>query len=123
MMPKFARFALLALGGALLTFGCYTEHHARYEPGPAVVGSYAYVYYPDAEVYYAPEHHVYYWSDGGTWRSGPRVPPNVVLHEHVTVKLDSAEPYQRHAQVQKQYPPHQQQKQKHESSNQDHDQH
>ena len=65
------------------------------------------VYYPEAEVYYQPRGHVYYWNEGGAWRSGPRVPPTFVLRSHVTVALQSPEPYRYHDEVRAKHPRHQ----------------
>ena len=78
---------------------------------PAVAVSYSYQYYPDVEVYYAPERHVYYWADGGAWRSGPRVPPNFVLRSSVRVHLDSPEPYRHHDEIRAKHPRHQEEQQ------------
>jgi hypothetical protein len=115
------KLTLFALGGSLLLFGCYTEHRHAYSRGPDVPASYAYVYYPDVEVYFEPQHHVYFWSEGGAWRSGPRVPSTIVLRSHVTVNLDSPEPYRHHEEVRTQHPRHQEEK--HERKDQDRDQH
>src|SRR5438105_3613982 len=68
-----------AISSVLGLVGCYVERPHEYSRGPAVGVSYSYVYYPDAEVYFEPHRHVYYWSDGGSWRSGERVPQNIVL--------------------------------------------
>jgi len=83
------KLPLLAVGSALLLIGCYVDRPRGYVRSPAVEASYSYVYYPDAEVYYEPQRHVYYWADGGAWRSGPRVPQNIVLRSSVRVNLDS----------------------------------
>ena len=115
------KLTLLALSSSLLLFGCYAGHRREYSRGPAVSASYAYVYYPDVEVYYYPQRHVYYWSDGGTWRSGSRVPSTIVLRSHVTVNLDSPEPYQRHDEVRAKHPRHKEEE-KNERKRQDRDQ-
>ena len=114
------KLTLLALASSLLLIGCYVDRPHGYARGPAVEPSYTYVYYPDAEVYYQPQRHVYFWADGGAWRSGPRVPPNIVLHSHVTVALNSPEPYRHHEEVRAQHPRRQEEKQR-ESRHQDHD--
>jgi hypothetical protein len=106
------KLPLLAIGSALLLIGCYTEPRQAYISGPTVEASYSYVYYPEVEVYYQPQRHVYFWADGGAWRSGPRVPSNMVLRSHVTVNLNTPEPYRRHDEVRAQHPrpPQQQQR-------------
>jgi hypothetical protein len=78
------------------------------------------MYYPDVEVYFEPHRHVYYWSDGGAWRSGPRVPQNIVLRSSVRVELDSPEPYRYHDELRKKYP-HQRQDERHEREHQNRD--
>ena len=101
------KLPLLAIGSALLLSGCYyTERPYGYAPGPAVESTYSYFYYPDAEVYYEPRRNIYYWPDGGTWRSGARVPRNIVLRSHVRVDLDSPEPYRHHNEVRVRHPRH-----------------
>jgi hypothetical protein len=97
------KLILLAVGSSLL-LGCYVERHRGYVRGPAVAASYAYVYYPDVEVYYHPQRHIYYWNDGGAWLSGPRVPRNFVLRSSVRVELNSPEPYRHHDEVRGKYP-------------------
>ena len=105
-----------AVSSVLGLVGCYVEHPHDYARGPAVYTSYSYVYYPDAEVYFEPHRQVYYWSDGGSWRSGAHVPQNIVLRSHVTVNLDSSEPYKHHDEVRAKYPrqkPEEEHEQKH----------
>lgn len=80
--------------------------HGSYRQ-PVVEVSYGYVYYPEAEVYYHPQRHLYYWADGGSWRSGSRAPQRYVLRSGVNIQLDSSEPYRHHDQVRSQYPRHQ----------------
>ena len=98
------KLTLLAIGSALLLIGCYVEGPRAVGRGPMGAVSYGYLYYPDAEVYYEPQQHVYYWAEGGAWRSGPRVPSTIVLRSSVRINLDSPEPYRRHAEVRSQHP-------------------
>ncbi len=98
------QLSLIAIGGALLFSGCYAGPRRARGPSPTMHASYSYVYYPDAEVYYQPQRHIYFWAEGGTWRSGPRVPATFVLSSRVTVNLNSPEPYQRHNEVRAQHP-------------------
>jgi hypothetical protein len=76
-------------------------------PGPPVAAaSYDYYYYPDEEVYFYPATGVYFWFGGGGWHSGPHLPAGLVLHERVSVRLNSARPYEQHAGVRSRYPAH-----------------
>ena len=95
-----------AISGLLWLVGCYVEQPHGYVRGPAVYTTYSYVYYPDVEVYYEPHHHIYYWSERGEWRSGARVPRNMVLRSSVRVDLNSPEPYKHHDEVRARYPRH-----------------
>jgi len=80
---------------------------------------YHYVYYPEEEVYFVPETRVYWWSVGGEWRSGPRVPEGVTLGANVKLDVDGRDPWRHHEVVIKQYPHHNHDQQdKHDS---DHD--
>jgi hypothetical protein len=101
-----AKLILLAIGISLLLIGCYTERPRGHSRGPDAYAQYSYIYYPDAEVYYEPNRHVYFWVDRGEWRSGPRVPRNIVLHSSVSVDLNSPEPYRHHDEVRARHPPH-----------------
>lgn len=101
----------IAIGSSLVVSGCYydgRQHESAYGSSGYARSSgyatYSYVYYPDEEVYYEPHRHVYYWSDGGAWRSGARVPRNFVLRSSVRVDLDSPEPYRHHNEVRTKYP-------------------
>jgi hypothetical protein len=107
-----------AISGLLGLVGCYEgRHHGSAYGSSGYAGSsghevYSYEYYPDAEVYYEPHRHVYYWSEGGAWRSGPRVPRNIVLRSSVRVDLDSPEPYRHHDEVRTKYPRHTEEKER-----------
>jgi hypothetical protein len=108
-----------AICSSLMLIGCYEGSQHRSAPGPAVNASYSYEYYPDAEVYFEPQSHVYYWSEGGAWRSGARVPQNIVLRSSVKVDLDSPEPSKHHDEVKAKYP-RQKQAEEHAPQPQDH---
>jgi hypothetical protein len=119
-MTKRLIVLIFAVSSVLGLVGCYVEHPHEYTRGPAVYTSYSYEYYPDAEVYFEPHRQVYYWSEGGSWRSGAHVPRNIELHSHVAVNLDSPEPYKRHDEVKAKYP-RQKQEEQHEQKRPDHD--
>lgn len=65
-----------------------------------------YVYYPRAQVYYAPDRGLYFWYDGGRWQFGARLPSGVRLEigQGVRVELDTERPYTQHTVVLRQYP-------------------
>jgi len=98
---KLSAWSLL-LAGLMALGGCVEE--SPYPPPPGPVAYYDYWYYPDVEVYYLPGRHMYYWRDGGQWRSGPRAPAGVTLDAHVGVRLDTPEPYSHHEEIRARYP-------------------
>jgi len=76
-------------------------------PGSAPVAEapvYHYVYYPEEEVYFVPEQHVYWWSVGGEWRSGPRVPEGIALGTSVNLDVDGRDPWRHHEVIVARYP-------------------
>jgi hypothetical protein len=72
-------------------------------PNPVV---YHYTYYPDEEAYYAPDTHIYWWLDNGTWRSGAHVPAGIVLGSSVNLDVDARDPWHHHEEIVKRYPHH-----------------
>lgn len=65
-----------------------------------------YVYYPNGEVYYAPERHLWFWLGGNGWEVGASLP--LALRSYVRVggvdiQLDAARPYERHDYVERHY--------------------
>lgn len=83
------------------------EHHADRDEGREVRHAarvYHYDYYPRQQVYFAPERHVYFWLDGGTWRTGVQLPSAIVLGSHVPLELDDERPYARHPDVTIRFP-------------------
>ena len=65
---------------------------------------YHYVYYPEQEVYFVPETRVYWWSDGGEWRSGPRAPERVTLGTSVNLDVDARDPWRHHDVIIQKFP-------------------
>ncbi|MDI3259306.1 MAG: hypothetical protein QJR02_06385 [Sinobacteraceae bacterium] len=66
---------------------------------------YRYVYYPQAQVYYAPDTHVWFWLNGGNWQFGASLP--VIYQQYATggvsITLDTDRPYTEHAYVVEHY--------------------
>ena len=71
------------------------------------VSTHAFVYYPDAMVYFDPGVSIYYWSDHGVWRHGPHLPPHVVIaHDRgYRFESDAREPYRVHDRVSEHFRP------------------
>lgn len=58
-----------------------------------------YVYYPEHDIYFAPDSKTYFWMSGGKWISGTNLPPEdlpYVRSRGVTIELDTDRPYERH---------------------------
>ncbi len=81
-------------------------HGDRYyvEEAPRVV-HYRYVYYPEREIYYAPERGLWFWLDGGRWQFGVNLPTryNAYRTGGVSVMLDTDRPYTEHVYVEQHY--------------------
>lgn len=103
---------LLSVAAAIAVMvlaGCYEER--PYNPGPpppppVATEGYDYYYYPDEEVYFYPATGVYFWAGGGGWHSGRHLPPTIVLHDRVNVRLNTRAPYERHEEIRARYPSH-----------------
>lgn len=80
-----------AFGGLLLFTGCAD---VAYEGGVGVA-YYDYDYYPDCDVYFCPDRHIYYWYEGGGWRSGGSLPSHYVLRADLRqhMQLHSQQPW------------------------------
>lgn len=65
-----------------------------------------YTYYPRGEVYYARDTHMWFWLDGGNWRSGLRLPGDFQAFVQVggiSIELGSERPYVEHTYVVEHY--------------------
>lgn len=63
-----------------------------------------YVYYPEYQVYYAPETRLWFWFGGGQWRAGASLPAGLVgAAPGISLVLDTGHPYERHDYVVQQY--------------------
>ena len=69
--------------------------------------SYAYYFYPGANVYYRPADHVWFYLEGGNWRIGARLPNHIHMDfgRAVSLSLESDRPYLFHERVVAYYPP------------------
>lgn len=100
---------LLAVGIALTT--ALPSAPALADPPPWAPAhgyrakQYRYVYYPAYQVYYAPRTQLWFWLDGGRWRTGVSLPVGLALGgvPGVSVVLDTGRPYERHAYVVERY--------------------
>jgi hypothetical protein len=100
--------SLLCAVAVSMLVGCVVEGPPPPPPpGPPVAApGYDYYYYPDEEVYFYPATGVYFWFGGGGWHSGRHVPGGIVLHDRVSVRLNSVRPYEQHESIRTRYPSH-----------------
>lgn len=86
---------LLAAGALSLLAGCAADVYPEPVGG---VAYYDYDYYPDADVYFYPEGHYYYWRDHDHWRHGGRLPYDYHLNEEHRehLHLRTREPWTEH---------------------------
>ena len=97
--------SLLCAVAVSLLIGCVVQGPPP--PGPPVaVAGYDYYYYPEEEVYFYPATGVYFWFGGGGWHSDRRLPSGFVLHDHVSVRLNSRQPFEHHGDIRMRYPGH-----------------
>lgn len=101
-LPGGLLLSLLCAVALSMLVGCVVEG----PPPPPVAAGYDYYYYPDEEVYFYPVTGVYFWFGGGGWHSGPHLPSGVVLHDRVSVNLNTGRPYEQHEQIRTHYPAH-----------------
>ena len=109
------RVAAMA-GLAVLMSGCVVRREVVVSPGgpPPHAPAYgyrrtfAYVYYPDVEVYYAADRAMWFWMADGEWRFGVELPRHyqVRLGNPVSINLECERPYEQHAMVIVKYPAH-----------------
>lgn len=72
-----------------------------------VVREYRYMYYPQQQVYYAPEQRLWFWMNGGNWQFGVNLPLQYSGYSYATsgvsVVLHSDRPYVEHTYVEQTY--------------------
>ncbi len=104
--------ALLVLG---LTQGCmvavdgppaHRDGPPPHAPAHGHRAHYRYNYYPEVEVYFDLDRHLYFYLDSG-WHSAPRLPRElrIGLGAPVFLDLDVGEPYRYHDDHRRAYPP------------------
>jgi hypothetical protein len=85
------RYLSLFFGTLLMGVGasaCAAPPHVGH--GASGRAAYQYVYYPEYQLYFAPDRHIWFWPSGGSWHSGahlPRIYRPHVRHGGVTVHL------------------------------------
>jgi hypothetical protein len=64
-----------------------------------------YVYYPERELYYAPESRLWFWMQGADWRVGANLPAPYQQYTSggITIELGSERPFTEHVYVVERY--------------------
>lgn len=65
-----------------------------------------YVYYPNGEIYYAPQRRMWFWLSGDHWQAGVELPlalRTYVRVDGVNIELEASRPYERHSYVVRRY--------------------
>jgi hypothetical protein len=104
-----AALPLLALAGCSLSIGAGLDAEATETEALAAQpiaddftldGPHHYVYYPEAEVYYAPDRDVYFWRGANFWGVGSDLPSTIELDRvGREIDLDTRKPYRVHPDV------------------------
>ena len=107
---RIAAIAAFALAGAGLVATPALADPPPWAPAHGWRAKHQYVYYPSAEVYYAPDTRMWFWLGGGGWQAGISLP--VALQGYVRVggvniALDVDRPYLQNDYVVRHYGGHQ----------------
>lgn len=107
-MPSLRVAAVIVLGLAAAGFAAppACADPPPWAPAHGWRAKHRYVYYPSAEVYYAPESRMWFWLGGNGWQAGVNLP--VALQGYVNVggvniSLDVDRPYLRNDYVVQRY--------------------
>lgn len=84
----------------------HNGHPPAHAPAHGRRAHHNYHYYPDSEVYFDISRRSYFYLSGGNWTVSATLPHALRLHlgSHVSLELDTAEPYHRHHTNRKHYP-------------------
>lgn len=107
------RVGVLCCASAALTVGLASnaQAHDRYGydvqiRGIAPAASYAYIYYPEQQVYFSPLSREWFWWSAGNWQSAAYLPRYLSVNTRwggVPITLRSARPYYDHVFVERAY--------------------
>jgi len=98
-IKKLSAAMALAIGFAVAAPAVHAET-------TVTVTKHHYVYYPEHQIYFAPDTKVYYWRTGDKWESGAVLPESsrtYVTTGGVELDIDADKPYEKHEWVLKHY--------------------
>ncbi|GAB3034894.1 MULTISPECIES: hypothetical protein [Oleiagrimonas] len=103
--------ALIAIPALLLgTASLAMADPPPWAPAHGYRAKHHYVYYPNGEIYYAPERRMWFWLSGDDWQAGVTLPSALRAYVRVggvNIDLDATRPYERHTYVVNRYGGHQ----------------
>lgn len=103
---RIAVVTLLALAGATFAAVPAQADPPPWAPAHGWRAHHQYVYYPSAEVYYAPDTRMWFWLGGNGWQAGVSLPAALqgyVQVGGVNISLDVDRPYLRNTDVVRRY--------------------
>lgn len=103
---RIAIVALVAVAGAAFVSVRVQADPPPWAPAHGWRAHHQYVYYPSAEVYYAPATRMWFWLGGNGWQAGISLPAALqgyVQIGGVNISLDVDRPYLRNAEVVRRY--------------------
>jgi len=107
---RIAAIAALTLGSAGIVAPVALADPPPWAPAHGWRAKHQYVYYPSAEVYYAPTSRMWFWLGGDGWQAGVSLPlalQGYVQAGGVNISLDVDRPYLRNDYVVQRYGGHQ----------------
>lgn len=107
---RIAAITALAIAGAGLIAPTVLADPPPWAPAHGWRAKHQYVYYPNAEVYYAPASRMWFWLGGNGWQAGVSLPAALqgyVQVGGVNISLDVDQPYLRNDYVVRRYGGHQ----------------
>lgn len=104
MSSTWIRATLLGTALALSVPVAWAEPPSH-APAHGYRAKHRYVYYPEREIYYAPETRLWFWLLGNDWRSGERLPAGYQQYtsDGISIELGSDRPYTDHSRVVREY--------------------
>ncbi len=103
---RLAALIAFAVAGAGLVAPVASADPPPWAPAHGWRAKHRYVYYPSAEVYYAPETRMWFWLGGNGWQAGVSLPvalQGYVSTGGVSIDLDVDRPYLRNDYVVRHY--------------------
>lgn len=102
--PMWIRATLLGTALALSVPVAWADPPSH-APAHGYRAKHRYVYYPEREIYYAPESRLWFWLSGGDWRFGASLPAGYQQYTSggISIELGSDRPYHEHGYVVREY--------------------